>query len=66
MLVNLQALFAGVSTDQLNLGIRKSAAGQEGEHLMSEQVRVNVLAQSRLVAVVLHDLLDPDPVTRPT
>lgn len=47
-----------MARDELDLCIRKSTRGQEREHLMAEEVRVNVAANSRLPSVVLPDLLD--------
>src|ERR1035441_7573579 len=40
MLVDLQALFAFVPGNQLNLGVGEAFGRQEGQHLMAEQMRV--------------------------
>jgi hypothetical protein len=43
VLVDLQALLAFVSGNQLDLSVGEAFGRQVGEHLMAEQVRVNRL-----------------------
>ena len=43
MLVDLKALFAFVARDQLNLCVGEAFGRQVGQHLMTEQVRVQRL-----------------------
>ena len=59
MLVDLQAPLALVPRDQLDLGVGQALRGQEGQHLVPEEVGVDVLGDARPVAVPLHDLLHP-------
>lgn len=59
MLVHLQALVVGVPADELNLRVGQPLSGQSGEHLMADQVRVNVLPQVCHLRVMRHNLLDP-------
>jgi hypothetical protein len=58
MLVELEAFLGLVPGDQLDLGIGKSFGRQEGQHLMTEQMRMHRLRDACLCAVALHDLLD--------
>jgi Crp-like helix-turn-helix domain len=65
MLVDLQALFAFVPGNQLNLCVGEALGRKVRQHLMAEQVRVNRLRQAGLLAVALHDLLDSARGERP-
>src|SRR5438445_11808638 len=58
MLVDLQALLAGMAGDQLNLGIGQTLRREPRQHLVPEQVWMNVLRQFRQVRVAGYDLLD--------
>jgi hypothetical protein len=58
VLVDLQALLAFVSGNQLDLSVGEAFGRQVGEHLMAEQVRVNRLRHAGLLAIALHNLLD--------
>ena len=58
MLVELEAFLGLVPGDQLDLGIGKSFGRQEGQHLMTGQMRMHGLRDAGLLAVALHDLLD--------
>jgi hypothetical protein len=42
----------------LELGIGEPFGRQEGQHLMTEQMRMHGLHDARLLAVALHGLLD--------
>ena len=57
VLVDLQALLALVPGDQLDLRVGQALCRQVGQHLVPEQVGVDVLGDARPVAVRLHDLL---------
>lgn len=59
MLVHLKALLVGVPADELNLRVGQPLGGQSGEHLMAEQVWVDVLRQVCRLRVMRHDLLEP-------
>src|SRR5947209_15714364 len=65
MLVDVQALFAFVPGNQLNLCVGEALGRKVSQHLMAEQVRVNRLRQAGLLAVALHDLLDSARGERP-
>jgi hypothetical protein len=58
MLVDLEAFLGFVAGDQLDLGIGEPFGRQEGQHLMTEQMRVHGLRDACLLTVALHDLLD--------
>ena len=57
MLVLHQALFAGVSEDDLELASVSLPSAVRNVHLMTEQVRVDVSAQFRFAGVMLGDFL---------
>jgi hypothetical protein len=59
VLVHLQALLVGVPNDELNLRVGQPLGGQSGEHLMAEQMQVDVLRQACRLRVMRHDVLDP-------
>lgn len=59
VLIEFQALFALMAGDELNLRIRQAARGQIGDHLMTEQMRVDCLGNARPSSVVLYNLLHP-------
>ena len=65
MLVDLQALFAFVAGDQLDLGIGETFGRQVGQHLMAEQMRVQRLRNAGHLAVTLNNLLDSARCERP-
>ena len=58
MLVDLEAFLSLMPGDQLDLGVGNPFGRQEGQHLMTEQMRVHGLRDARLLVVALHDLLD--------
>jgi hypothetical protein len=58
VLINLQALLAGVPTDELDLCVRQPLCRQPGEHLVPEQMGMDALWQAHLRCVPGHDLLD--------
>ena len=58
MLVDLEALLGFVSREELDLGVGEPLGSQEGQHLMAKQVRMDGLCDPRLLAILLHDLLD--------
>src|SRR5260370_10646807 len=53
-LIEFQALFALMAGDELNPRIRQAARSQIGDHLMTEQMRVDCLGNARPSAVVLY------------
>src|SRR3954454_22162616 len=57
MLVDLQALLALVPGDQLDLRVRQALRRQIGQHLVPEQMGVDVLGDPRPVAIRPDDLL---------
>ena len=65
MRVNLEAFLGLVPGDQLDLGIGEPFDRQEGQHLMTKQMRMHGLRDARLLAVALHDLLDAAARERP-
>ena len=65
MLVDLQALLALVPRDELDLRVGQPARGQIRQHLVAEQVRVDVVCDAGLPSVVLHDLLHAPGGERP-
>jgi hypothetical protein len=65
MLVDLQALFAFVPGNQLNLGVGEAFGRQEGQHLMAEQMRVQRLRNAGHLSVALNNLLDSARGERP-
>lgn len=58
MLVDLEALLSFVAGDQLDLGVREPFGCQEGQHLVTDQMRMHGLRDAGPLAIVLHDLLD--------
>ena len=58
VLVDLQGLLGCMARDELDLRIGQAIRGQVGEHLVAEQVRVDVPGYAGLGAVRLDDLLD--------
>ena len=58
MLVDFEAFLGFVPGDQLDLCIGEPFGCQEGQHLMTEQMRMHGLRDAGLLAVALHDLLD--------
>jgi hypothetical protein len=64
-LKEFQALFALMAGDELNLCIRQAARGQIGDHLITEQMRVDCLGNARPSAIVLYNLLHPARGERP-
>jgi hypothetical protein len=62
MLVDLQALFAFMPGNELDLSVREAFGRQEGQHLMAEQMRVQLLLSGRgsKVGVEGRRRLNPD------
>ena len=58
MLVNFQTFFAVMSRNELDLAIGKAPSGQIGDHLMAEEMRMDMLDDACLFPVVFDDLLD--------
>lgn len=58
MLIYFQALLAGVAGNQLQLGVGETVSGQVGQHLVTEQMWVDWLRQTRTLTVGLNDLLN--------
>ena len=65
MLVDLQAFFAFVAGDQLDLSIGETFGRQVSQHLMAEQMRVQRLRNAGHLAVALNNLLDSARCERP-
>ncbi len=55
VLINFQALLAGVSRNELDLGVGQPSRRQVGEHLVPEKMRMHVLRNSRTASVFLDD-----------
>jgi hypothetical protein len=53
MLVDLETFLGIVPGDQLDLGIGEPFGRQEGQHLMTEQMRMHELCDARLLAGAL-------------
>lgn len=59
MLVKLKALSVSMAGDKLYFGISKPLRGQEREHLMPQQVRMNTPVDTGQVCILANDLLHP-------
>ena len=59
VLIKLKALSVSVPGDELYFGIGEPLGGQECEHLMSQQVRMNAPVDAGQVGIPANDLLDP-------
>ena len=58
MLVDFQTLFAPMSGNQLDLTVGESPRREIRDHLMTKEMRMHVLCDPCLVAIVFDDLLD--------
>ena len=66
VLVDFEACLARVAGEQLKLGIGELLTGQEGKHLVPEQVGMHELTQPGCSPVALHNLLHASHRVRPT
>lgn len=57
MLVDFQAFLAFMPGDQLNLRVGEATLRQVGEHLMPEQVGMDMVSDVGPLSVSLHNLL---------
>ncbi|OPZ89327.1 MAG: hypothetical protein BWY75_01207 [bacterium ADurb.Bin425] len=58
VLIKLKALSVSVPGDELYFGIGEPLGGQECEHLMSQQVRMNAPVDAGQVGILAHYLLN--------